>query len=123
MNPAERVVCASCGRAFAPRARHARTAESVRYCSAGCRAHRPGPVDRALEEAIIARLQSVAAGGTICPSEVARAELGDDWRDSIERVRRAARRLVAAGRIVITQQGRVVDPSTARGPIRLRRSE
>jgi hypothetical protein len=31
--------------------------------------------------------------------------------------------MVAAGRIVITQSGVVVDPSRARGPIRLRRLE
>ncbi|MBS2019535.1 MAG: DUF3253 domain-containing protein [Deltaproteobacteria bacterium] len=33
----------------------------------------------------------------------------------------AARRLVARGEIVITQRGVPVDPSTARGPIRLRK--
>ena len=32
----------------------------------------------------------------------------------------AARRLVAQGKLVITQQGHEVDPSTARGPVRLR---
>ena len=35
-------------------------------------------------------------------------------------VRRAARRLVDAGAGEITQKSRVVDPSTARGPIRIR---
>jgi hypothetical protein len=40
----------------------------------------------------------------------------------MEPARRAARRLVAAGTLEITQGGRVVDPSTARGPIRLRRA-
>jgi hypothetical protein len=38
----------------------------------------------------------------------------------MEPAREAARRLVAAGRIVITQRGQVVDPSRARGPIRLK---
>jgi len=38
----------------------------------------------------------------------------------MEPARCAARRLVAAGRIEIVQGGRVVDPSTAKGPIRLR---
>ncbi len=33
----------------------------------------------------------------------------------------AARRLVVAGLVEITQSGRVVDPSTAKGPIRVRR--
>jgi hypothetical protein len=39
----------------------------------------------------------------------------------MEPARRAARRLVAVGRIEITQHGQVVDPSTAKGPVRLRR--
>jgi hypothetical protein len=38
----------------------------------------------------------------------------------MEDARRAARRLVAAGLIEITQGGHVVDPSTAKGPVRLR---
>lgn len=38
----------------------------------------------------------------------------------MEDVRRAARRLVAEGRVEILQRGRPVDPSTAKGPIRIR---
>jgi hypothetical protein len=36
-------------------------------------------------------------------------------------VRRAARRLVAAGELELVQHGRVVDPSTATGPVTIRR--
>lgn len=57
---------------------------------------------------------------TICPSEVARTAAPDDWKPLMEPVRRAARRLVADGRVEITQNGRVVDPDRARGPIRVR---
>jgi hypothetical protein len=39
----------------------------------------------------------------------------------MERVRMAARRLVARGELEILQKGRPVDPSRAKGPIRLRR--
>ena len=63
------------------------------------------------------------AGKTICPSEVARAVGGEDrvrWELLMEPVRAAARRLVAEGKIVITQGGVVVDGSTVRGAIRLR---
>ena len=60
------------------------------------------------------------AGKTICPSEAARRVRPDGWRPLMERTRAAARRLVAAGEVEITQQGRVVDASTARGPIRVR---
>ncbi|MFM1965775.1 MAG: hypothetical protein RL134_1500, partial [Actinomycetota bacterium] len=59
--------------------------------------------------------------GTICPSEAARAVDPEGWRDLMEPARQAARRLVAAGDVEITQGGHVVDPSTAKGPIRIRR--
>ena len=82
-------------------------------------------MDRALEESIRSLLAGRASGATICPSEAARAVGGEDeeaWRDLMEPARRAARRLVAAGEVEITQGGRVVDPSTAKGPIRVRRA-
>jgi len=43
----------------------------------------------------------------------------EQWRDWMEPVRCAARRLVANGKLIITQGGRAVDPSLAKGPIRL----
>jgi hypothetical protein len=79
-------------------------------------------VDRDLEASIRSLLDRRAAAATICPSEAARLVGGDDgWRELMEPARRAARRLVASGEVEITQGGRVVDPSTARGPIRIRR--
>ena len=56
---------------------------------------------------------------SVCPSEVARRVDPHDWRTLLEPTRRAARRLVARGRAVITQQGRIVDPDRARGVIRI----
>lgn len=46
----------------------------------------------------------------------------ESWRDLLEPARRAARRLVASGEVELTQRGRVVDPSSFRGPVRIRRS-
>lgn len=83
----------------------------------------PDGSDDALEDAIRALLDQRGHGRTICPSEAARSVAGDDqddWRPLMEPARRAARRLVAAGEVDITQRGRVVDPSTATGPIRIR---
>lgn len=80
------------------------------------------PVDRRLEETIVALLDARAADSTICPSEAAREVDPDGWRQLMEPARRAARRLVAQGRCVIRQGGRVVDPSTAKGPIRVGRA-
>ena len=122
---AEEKTCGSCGRRIEWRRAWADDWDQVRWCSAACRRRRVRPVDRELEAAIEALLDRRARGATICPSEAARAVGGDDeegWRELMEPARAAARRLVAAGRVEITQQGRVVDPSTAKGPIRVRRA-
>lgn len=90
-------------------------------CSRACAATRLDDVDARLEATILSLLAARARGATICPSEACRLVFDDIEAVSMERTRRAARRLVAAGAIVITQGGAVVDPSRARGPIRLRR--
>ena len=79
-------------------------------------------VDRRLEDTILDLLAQRARTSTICPSDAARA-VGDEdsWRDLMEPARRAARRLVDRGEVEITQGGQAVDPSTAKGPIRIRR--
>ncbi len=114
--------CDSCGRRITWRKKWERDWETVRYCSAACRRHRPGEVDARLETSIRSLLVSRASTGTICPSEAAREVGGEDWPTLMEPARAAARRMVAAGEVEITQQGRVVDPSTAKGPIRIRRA-
>ena len=114
--------CATCGRTMTWRKSWERTWDSVKYCSKGCRAHKPDDTDQALDSAIQALLDSRSRGASICPSEAARAVGGEHWRDLLERSRQAARRLAAQGSVVITQAGHPVDPSTARGPIRIRRS-
>lgn len=119
--PAERT-CASCGRRIEWRAKWARDWDQVRWCSDACRRRGVGEQDLELERVLLSLLGQRAGGATVCPSEAARAVGTDDgWRDLMEPARRAARRLVAAGEVEITQGGRVVDPSTARGPIRVRR--
>lgn len=114
--------CASCGRRITWRRKWARTWDQVRYCSDACRRRRVRPVDSELERAIVDLLDARAAGATICPSEAARRVDPAGWRELMEPARRAARRLVEAGTIEMTQSGRVVDPSTAKGPVRLRRA-
>jgi hypothetical protein len=114
--------CAACGRRIEWRRRWERDWDHVRYCSAACRRHRVDDTDRRLERTILELLDARSTAATICPSEAARTVGGDGWRELMEPARRAARRLVATGAVQITQQGRVVDPSTARGPIRIRRA-
>jgi hypothetical protein len=79
-------------------------------------------IDQQLEATILGILAARAATSTICPSDAARAVGGEHWRDLMEPARRAARRLVDAGEVVITQGGSVVDPATAKGPIRIRKA-
>lgn len=115
--------CAACGRTITWRTKWARDWENVRYCSNACRRGKDDLSDdgERLEAEILSKLGERAHGATLCPSEVARAVAKEpEWRALMEPVRRAARRLVAKGLLDITQGGRVVDGSTARGPIRLR---
>jgi len=113
--------CAGCGRSFTWRPSLSADWEAVRWCSAACRRRGIGPVDRALERAIDELLDGCPGDGTICPTEAARRVDAARWEELREPARRAARRMVVEGTVEIVQDGRVADPSTAKGPIRLRR--
>ncbi|MEU1115987.1 MULTISPECIES: DUF3253 domain-containing protein [unclassified Streptomyces] len=78
-----------------------------------------------MERAILDLLERRDPSSSICPSDAARAvHTGDDdgWRALMEPARRAARRLVDAGEVEITQGGKAVDAERAHGPIRIRRA-
>ena len=122
MNPVTKP-CQACGRTITWRKKWERDWDEVRYCSQGCRRQGVSGTDAALETALLALLQQRARGATVCPSEAARSVGGENWRPLMEPARAAARRLVARGQVEITQGGRVVDGSTAKGPIRVRRVE
>lgn len=113
--------CRRCGRRIEWRRKWASEWDRIAYCGEKCRRLKLGRRDRAIERALSDRAQRASAGSTFCPSEVARALGGEDWRDWMEPVREAARRLVVRGELEVLQRGAVVDASTARGPIRLRR--
>ena len=119
--PQPEKTCVSCGRRIEWRAKWARDWPNVKYCSDACRSRAVGAIDLQLQERILELLKTRAGSATICPSEAARAIGGEEWRQLMEPARRAARRLVALGEVEITQRGLVVDPSTAKGPIRIRR--
>lgn len=110
----------ACGRTIEWRKKWERDWDQVRYCSGACRKRGVSAEDRDLETAILELLAARARNATICPSEAARRVGGEQWRELMEPARRAARRLVEAGRVEITQAGHVIDPSTAKGPIRVR---
>lgn len=112
--------CAVCGRVIQWRRKWTRDWESVRYCSDACRSRKGLSIDDQLERATLDLLRSRGVNASICPSEAAKAVSPEDWRPLMEPARMAARRLVAKGLAEITQGGTAVDPSTAKGPIRVR---
>ncbi len=97
-----------------------RSWDEVRHCSTACRRRGLKPVDQALQSAIEELLSELPRGSSIGPDDAAQLVGGADWETLTEPARAAARRLTAAGRTEIMQGGRVVDPSTAKGPILIR---
>lgn len=113
--------CKSCGRTIEWRKKWEKNWSEIVYCGSACRSRKVTPVDRELETAIRQLLANRAPTATICPSEAARLVDAEGWRELMEPARRAARRLVDHNEVEITQGGKVVDPSHAKGPIRVRR--
>ncbi len=74
---------------------------------------------RGIELAILKLLEE-RRPRTVCPSEVARRLDEVEWRTWMQAVRDAASRLAKRGRLDVLQKGKKVEPSEARGPIRLR---
>lgn len=79
--------------------------------------------DTAIVRVLRKLLRERRAGGTVCPSEVARALEPEDWRARMDDVRRVAAKLESEGEVVVTQRGREVDVATARGPVRIARAD
>jgi hypothetical protein len=111
-------ICKTCGCSFAWRKPWERDWDVVKYCSDACRGRKPGEAGPALEAAILELLAERGPDKTICPSEAAKLvggkEARRDWEGLMEPARAAARRLVVQGKIVMTQGGKAVDPSTTR---------
>jgi hypothetical protein len=109
-------ICEHCGRVIELRKKWLLNWEQIKYCSEKCRRAKGDPN---FENDLMQLLKKRGAGKTICPSEILPENLKKE-KAVMEQVRQAARRLVAKGEIEITQKGVVVDPSTAKGPIRLK---
>jgi len=97
--------------------RWAKNWQELKYCSQKCRKNKPDKLDKTLEEHY---LELVKTKTLVTEQDVARA-LNEAPTDLRERIRKAARRLVATGNYALTQNGKTVDPSSAKGPINLRR--
>lgn len=122
--PRKEKLCRTCGKPFKWSEKRAQDWAVAKYCSQACSGYVKGEHSSELEAAILNLLAERGPGKTICPSEAAKAVGGTEsrraWEGLMEPAREAARRLVKAGRIVVTQKDKIVDANTARGPIRLR---
>jgi hypothetical protein len=77
------------------------------------------PADR-LRAAVLALATARGSDSSTCPSDAARV-VADDWRPLLPEARELARELARAGRVQLTQRGRLLDPDAEwRGPIRIR---
>ncbi len=114
-------VCVHCGRSFSWRKKWEGNWEEVKFCSDRCRRTGRNKIHRDYEEVILSLLEERGPGKTICPSEAARHLHPDEkgWREAMEDVRNAARRLARRERIHILKKNQVIDPDEMRGVIRL----
>lgn len=112
-------VCVICGRKIEMRKKWIKNWEQIKYCSEKCRRSKN---TNKFEDKILEALRQRGRDKSICPSEILLDSEKSD-KALMEQVRHSARRLVAEGRIVIMQKGHIVDPSTAKGPIRLKLSK
>lgn len=111
--------CRSCGRRIVWRKKWERDWDQVRYCSQACRRRGLSVEDQRIEEDIRASLAPPVTA--VALDDIVWTDRNLTVQGSGEATRRAARRLVAAGEIVLVQHGRVVDPSTSKGPLSVRR--
>lgn len=111
--------CSKCGRIIEYRKKWEKNWNEIKFCSERCRKSKTKLSDLAFEEKILSLLSTRAHGSSICPSEILPAEDKQN-KETMELVRQAARRLVHQNKIVITQKNQAVDPSSFKGPIRLK---
>jgi len=128
ITPHKDKLCKTCRRPIRWTPQQARDWDVVKFCSEACRGQQPDNADRALEAAILQLLHERSAttlqDKTICPSEAAKLigglETRQAWESLLEPARAAARRLAIAGKVQIIQHNHPADPTTAKGPIRLK---
>lgn len=122
--PRKERLCKTCRRPFTWNQGRAQDWDIAKYCSPKCIGHLAANKADELEAAILELLAERGLEKSICPSEAAKRVGGTasrhDWESLMEPAREVARRMAKTGKILVTQKGKVVDPASAKGPIRLR---
>jgi hypothetical protein len=78
-----------------------------------------GTLEDRLQVHILRLVNERDVGKTICPSDAARAERGEEWRTLMKPIRAVAINLAKSGQITIYRKGKPVDPESFKGVIRL----
>ena len=115
--------CSSCGRKFTWRKSFAKNWEDVKYCSKACRKRKLSKIDQQIESTILKLLVSQSHPTPVTTGQI--ADLLDFGNDKylLESIKRAARRLEAKSFVIITQDGKRVDSSKAKGNLQIRKQD
>tara|TARA_B100001250_G_C19350371_1_gene593118 strand:- start:107 stop:499 length:393 start_codon:yes stop_codon:yes gene_type:complete len=115
--------CSSCGRSFTWRKSFTRNWEGVKYCSNACRRRKLSKIDQRIEKTIIELLESQSNLTPLSTRQIADfLDFGKD-KNLLESIKRAARRLESKNLVIITQDGKRVDSSTAKGHLQIRKQD
>ena len=115
--------CSSCGRSFTWRKSFAKNWEDVKYCSKACRKRKLSKIDQQIENTILELLETQTYPTPLSTGQIANLlDFGDD-KNLLESIKRAARRLEAKSFVIITQDGKRVDSSKAKGHLQIRKQD
>tara|TARA_B100000427_G_scaffold176114_1_gene146527 strand:- start:143 stop:523 length:381 start_codon:yes stop_codon:yes gene_type:complete len=115
--------CSSCGRSFTWRKSFAKNWDAVKYCSNACRKRKLSKIDQQIENSIFELLETQTYPTPLTTSQIADLlDFGDD-KNLLESIKRAARRLEAKSFVIITQDGKRVDSSKAKGHLQIRKQD
>ncbi len=115
--------CSSCGRSFTWRKSFAKNWEDVKYCSKACRKRKLSKIDQQIENIILKLLESQPHPTPLTTGQIADLlDFGND-KNLLESIKRAVRRLEAKSFVIITQDGKRVDSSTAKGHLQIRKHD
>jgi len=115
--------CSSCGRSFTWRKSFAKNWEDVKYCSNACRKRKLSKIDQQIENSILELLEAETYSNPLSTDQIADfLDFGND-KNLLESIKRAARRLEMKSFVIITQDGKRVDSSTAKGHLQIRKQD
>tara|TARA_Y100000768_G_scaffold91694_1_gene66132 strand:- start:841 stop:1221 length:381 start_codon:yes stop_codon:yes gene_type:complete len=115
--------CSSCGRSFTWRKSFAKNWEDVKYCSNACRNRKLSKIDQQIENSILELLEAETYSNPLSTDQIADfLDFGND-KNLLESIKRAARRLEMKSFVIITQDGKRVDSSTAKGHFQIRKQD